>query len=175
MVIRLAALAALIVGVVSYAGEARAGCGSTCDIVAAPIVVDPPISCVDVNVEELGCQCSVELQFFNACATTLDFSRSRLNSCYSDPGACDSIPPNVARSTRVPAVGDGHLHSSLIFSENGVEHTVTLDAEVSNFKDTSCACRSPGTPPLPGHTSAYALTLAALSFMCRRARAAKSA
>jgi hypothetical protein len=170
MVIRFPALAAVLVGFVSYASDARAGCGTTCDLVAAPLVVEPPIACVDINVLELDCQCSVELQFFNTCATPLDFPRAKLDGCYSNPDACDRIAPNESNFKRIPASADGHLHSSLIFSENGVEHTVTLDADVSNFEDVSCACRFPGFAGSPGHTGACALTVAGLAFMGRRRR-----
>jgi MYXO-CTERM domain-containing protein len=170
-VIRLRTLGALLVAVVSYAGEAAAGCGTTCVLTASPIAVEPPIACVDIKVQELDCQCSVELQFFNGCTTALDFSQAKLDGCYSDPQACNGIAPNSSNYKRVPAAADGHLHSSLIFSENGVEHTVTVDADVSNFRDVSCACRAPGSAPPPGRTGAYALTVAGLSFMGRRRRA----
>ena len=171
LAVRLLAFAALWLSVISYAGEARAGCGAVCDLVAAPISVEPTITCVDVHVVEHDCTCGVDIQFFNGCMTPLDFSRAKLDGCSADPRACDGIAPSSSNYKRVAARANGHLHSSFVFSENGVEHTVTVDAEVSSFEDVSCACRSPGSVSAPGHVGAYVLVMAGLSLLGFRRRA----
>jgi hypothetical protein len=170
MVVRLLVLGALVVAVIVQAGEAWAGCGTTCSVTAEPAVVDPPLACLDIDVVESECQCGVNVQFFNACTAPLDFSRADLDGCYSDPAACEVIAPNQSNYKQIPASADGHLRSSFVFSENGVEHTVTVDAEVSNFEDVSCACRSAGVASPRGHTGACVLLAAGFSLTARRRR-----
>ena len=147
MILRRVKLAFALVLLLGFPSVAHAGCPNLCDIAGeTAIVVEPPLSCVEVNAFADDCDCGVLFQVDNNCDGTLTLTDFRFPICDRDEQSepCAELHPGGWGRVlfELTTVGDTR-QVVMVRDAEGVEHRIELATTVTSFDD-GCACSLPG-------------------------------
>jgi len=149
------------------------GCGNVCEIGEPRVRAAPEFDCVAFDTMPSECGCSLRLTVHNRCSTPLDATDFQFDSCHAATtpwtADCTTLPPQVDADFEWWLGDDGHHVETFTLRKDTVDHSVTLEVDVTAFDDGDmCSVGRPGRRQSP---SSLALAcVAAAVLVARRSR-----
>lgn len=159
----------------SWSANAYAICGAApCKMVAALTSVEPESACVEVRVVADECDCALDVELTNHCASSVTVGEEEFDRCWVDEawvGACASLGSGDVGTFVRYLVDTNAVTEAVSFIDANGEHEVTATAKVSEFYDTGCGACWLAVPRVRSNGASFVGVIAVLLILwTRRAR-----